>query len=116
MILDTPSKTMTPFLSKNKNKNFQEIKNQLKLNMAIYNNNFNNYKIQVNNLIKQKPSIDSSNYVLNSEIKDNEVMKNINVHKMSNNVIKSNILNNSIDSETIEIDNESYMDSFFINN
>ena len=110
---------MTPFISiEQNNELFNEIKSKIKVNLKKINdeNESEISIIQNKYLLRENPLNDSSIYIKNSDIRQNELIRNVNIHivptkvkEVSNiNNFKNRILNNSNNSITIHLEDEDY--------
>ena len=125
---EDPNNNMTPFISiEQNNELFNEIKSKIKVNLRnIKNENPNESELSIinkNYLLRENPLNDSSIYIKNSDIKQNELIRNVNIHivptKMKGVLNSKNfgykILNNSNTSNTIQLEDEDYGFSELIN-
>ena len=116
---EDPNNNMTPFISiEQNNELFNEIKSKIKVNLKKINdeNESEISIIQNKYLLRENPLNDSSIYIKNSDIRQNELIRNVNIHivptkvkEVSNiNNFKNRILNNSNNSITIHLEDEDY--------
>jgi hypothetical protein len=124
---EDPNNNMTPFISIEQNNDlFNEIKSKIKVNLKNVNDEYESEEIsmiQNKQLLRENPLNDSSIYLRNSDIKQNELIRNVNIHiiptkiKKNNNInqYKSKMLNNSNNSNTILLEDEDYGFSELIN-
>lgn len=111
---------MTPFISMEQNRElFDEIKSKIKIDLKKINNERESEISILQNkyLLRENPLNESSIYIKNSDIKQNEFIRNVNIHiiptktkdviKLNNINNKNILLNNSNNSNTIiPIDDE----------
>ncbi len=125
---EDPNNNMTPFISieQNNNELFNEIKAKIKVNLKKINDEYESEEVSIiqnKKLLRENPLNDSSIYLRNSDIKQNELIRNVNIHiiptktKKNNNAknYKSKLLNNSNNSNTIQLEDEEYGFSELIN-
>ena len=109
---EDPNNNMTPFISIEQNKElFNEIKSKIKVNLKKINDeNESEISIMQNKyLLRENPFNDSSIYIKNSDIKQNELIRNVNIHIIPTKTkeiinlekLKDKKLNNSNNSNTI---------------
>ena len=119
---EDPNNNMTPFISIEQNRElFNEIKSKIKGDLKKMNDEYESEISIIQNkyLLRENPLNDSSIYIKNSELKQNEVIRNVNIHivptktkdiiKLNNlkNKNKNKMLNNSNNSNTIiQLDDE----------
>ena len=115
---EDPNNNMTPFISIEQNNDlFNEIKSKIKVNLKNVNDENESEEIsmiQNKQLLRENPLNDSSIYLRNSDIKQNELIRNVNIHiiptkiKKNNNINqnKNKMLNNSNNSNTILLEDE----------
>ena len=125
---EDPNNNMTPFISiEQNNELFNEIKSKIKVNLRnIKNENPNESELSIinkNYLLRENPLNDSSIYIKNSDIKQNELIRNVNIHivptkmkgVLNSKNFRNKILNNSNTSNTIQLEDEDYGFSELIN-
>ena len=109
---EDPNNNMTPFISIEQNKElFNEIKSKIKVNLKKINDeNESEISIMQNKyLLRENPFNDSSIYIKNSDIKQNELIRNVNIHIIPTKTkeiinlekLRDKKLNNSNNSNTI---------------
>ena len=119
---EDPNNNMTPFISIEQNKElFNEIKSKIKVNLKKINDECESEISIMKNkyLLRENPLNDSSIYIKKTDIKQNELIRNVNIHivptktkeiinlnKLQNK--KSNISNNSNTIINTEDENKSF--------
>ena len=111
---------MTPFISIEQNKElFNEIKSKIKVNLKKKTDE-NDSEISIipnNHLLRENPLEESSIYIKPSDIKQNELIRNVNIHIVPSKtnevidlkIIQNKMLNNSNNSNTIiQLEDEDY--------
>ena len=120
---EDPNTNMTPFISiEQNNELFNEIKSKIKVNLKNINDEKESELLIKNNfLLRENPLNDSSIYIRNSDISQNELIRNVNIHiintktKEATNNFKNKLLNNSNNSNTIHLEDDDYGFSELIN-
>lgn len=113
---EDPNNNMTPFISiEQNNELFNKIKAKIKVNLKKINDEYESEEVSIiqnKKLLRENPLNDSSLYLRNSDIKQNELNVNIHINpiktKKNNNAknYKSKMLNISNNSNTIQLEDE----------